>query len=99
MVPLKQNIKKAWTPDNCPLRVGSVLYDTEKNVDIMVVERYLNYDDEDVHNSNQFLKLVKLGNGKTLTGNEMLGGRYEWYKEWPYTGTTVNCFDVLLEAK
>ena len=34
--------KKAWTPDNCPLQVGSVLHHTTTNTDYIAVFLFVN---------------------------------------------------------
>ncbi len=85
-----------WTPDDCPLQVGSVIHDFMNNTDLMITVRHCDYNDNDIKNENQFLDLVTLGDGRTLSGNDLMDGRYVWYYNWPSTSDDKRCCKELL---
>ena len=86
--------KKPFTPDNCPLIPGSVIYDPDYNLDILVLARALNYDDEhEEPNSGKIL--VKICYGSTplwYSGKELMTARFEYYPHWPDTSETKPCY-------
>ena len=82
-------MKKPWTPDNCPLQVGSVVYDPHTNSDRMVTRRHLSYAD---NSNNEEKALVSLG-GLTYSGKELMDMGFTYYPEWPCTLDELPCYD------
>lgn len=82
-------IKKAWTPDHCPLQVGSVVYVPTLNVDLIVTRRYLSYED---NCTNEDKDLVKL-DGVIYSGKELMEKGFTYYPEWPCTLEEKPCYD------
>ena len=83
-------MKKAWTPDHCPLQVGSVVYDPIINADRMVVVRHLSY--EDNHNDENKI-LVTLDIGVNYTGKGLMDLGFTYYPDWPCTLEEKPCYD------
>lgn len=86
-------MKKAWTPDHCPLQVGSVVYDPHTNSDRMVTRRHLSYAD---NCNNEDKALVSLG-GLTYSGKELMEMGFTYYPEWPCTLDELPCYDEVKE--
>ena len=82
-------MKKAWTPDNCPLRVGSVVHDPNTNSDRMVTRRFLDYEDNDTDEGRALIKLEDF----IYTGKELMNNKYTYYPDWPSTGHEKPCYD------
>lgn len=88
-------MKQAWTPDHCPLQVGSVVYDPYTNSDRMVTRRFLSYDG---NNADEDKALVKLDSGETIyTGKELMDNGFTYYPEWPCTLDELPCCDEVEE--
>lgn len=87
-------MKKAWTPDHCPLQVGSVVYDPRTNSDRMVIRRYLTYEG-DCSDEEKFL--VKLDGNEVYTGKELRDLGFTYYPEWPCTLDESPCYDEVKE--
>ena len=83
-------MKKPWTPDHCPLQVGSVVYDPHTNSDRMVTRRYLSYED---NHTNEDKALVKLDESCIYTGKELMELGFTYYPEWPCTLDEKPCYD------
>ena len=86
--------RKPFTPDNCPLGPGSVIYDPDTNTDNLVIARALNFDDENpVENCKK--SLVKICYGTTpfwYSGQDLMNGNFEYYPNWPSTLETKPCY-------
>lgn len=86
--------RKPFTPDDCPLIPGSVIYDPSTNADLLVLARSLDYDDENpVGNCKR--TLIKMSYGSSAmwyTGQELMNGAFEYYPNWPDTGETKPCW-------
>lgn len=82
-------MKKAWTPDHCPLQVGSVIYDPILNADRMVIRRYLSYEDDCIGEDKD---LVTLDTGVTYTGRELINLGFTYYPNWPCTLEEKPCY-------
>ena len=80
-------IKKAWTPDNCPVQAGMCIHDTRSNTDIIVIRRYLNYDGD--HDELKPLLETMFG---ILSGVELMGSNFTYYPEWPCTLDEKPCY-------
>lgn len=87
-------IKKPWTPDNCPLQVGSVIYDPHTNSDRMVTRRYLSYED---NHADEDKALVQLDVGCIYTGKELMDNGYTYYPDWPCPLEEKPCYDEVKE--
>ncbi|MBR6135015.1 MAG: hypothetical protein IKQ22_00815 [Clostridia bacterium] len=83
-------MKKAWTPDHCPLQVGSVVYDPKMNADRMVVRRYLSYED---NHTDEEKNLVTLDSGMTYTGLDLMHLGFTYYPDWPCPLEEKPCYD------
>ena len=85
-------MKKAWTPDHCPLQVGSVVYDPHMNADRMVTRRYLSYED---NCTDENKALVKLDGDVNIvyTGKELMDKGFTYYPDWPDTSIEKSCYD------
>ena len=83
-------MKKAWTPDHCPLQVGSVVYDPNTNSDRMVTRRYLSYED---NCTDEDKALVQLDVGCIYTGKELMDNGYTYYPDWPCPLEEKPCYD------
>ena len=75
-------MKKAWTPDHCPVQAGMCIHDVRANVDILVAKRYLNYDG---NNTDADKPLLELANGDRFTGRDLFEQPFTYYPEWPCT--------------
>lgn len=87
-------IKKPWTPDNCPLQVGSVVYDPKMNADRIVIRRYLSYEDGC---TNEDRDLVILDSGVTYSGKQLMENGFTYYPEWPCPLEEKPCYDEVKE--
>ena len=89
-------MKKAWTPDHCPLQVGSVVYDPHMNADRMVTRRYLSYED---NCTDENKALVKLDGDVNIvyTGKELMDKGFTYYPDWPCTLDEKPCYDEVEE--
>ena len=87
---MANKIKEAWTPDNCPLHVGSVIYDPYMNADRMVISRYLSYEDD---HADKERNLVTLDTGVTYTGIDLINLGFTYYPNWPDTSVEKPCCD------
>ena len=87
-------MKKAWTPDNCPLQVGSVIYDPHTNSDRMVTRRYLSYEDD---HTNEDKALVKLDESCIYTGKELMELGFTYYPDWPCPLEEKPCYHEVEE--
>lgn len=87
-------IKKPWTPDHCPLQVGSVVYDPHTNSDRMVIRRLLSYED---NCANEDKNLVILDVGVTYSGKQLMESGFTYYPEWPCTLDELPCYDEVKE--
>ena len=87
-------IKKPWSPDDCPLQVGAVIYDPSLNVDRMVTRRYLSYED---NCTNEDKDLVTLDTGVTYTGRELMNLGFTYYSKWPSTLEEEPCYHEIKE--
>lgn len=87
-------MKKAWTPDHCPLRVGSVVYDPKMNADRIVIRRYLSYEDD---HTDEDRDLVTLDSGVTYSGKQLMNNGYTYYPDWPDTSIEKPCYDEVKE--
>lgn len=84
-------MKKAWTPDHCPLQVGSVVYDPHTNSDRMVTRRYLSYED---NCADENKALIKLDDANVIyTGKELMESGFTYYPDWPCTLDEKPCCD------
>ena len=87
--------KKAWTPDNCPLQVGSVLHHTTTNTDYMVLARSLDYTDDYATDTDRALVAVQYFNtpeSHWLTGKDLSSVTWEYYPNWPDASVTKPCY-------
>ena len=87
-------MKKAWTPDNCPLQVGSVVHEPITNSDRMVTRRYLCYEDNHIDEEKA---LIKFEDNIIYTGKELMDNGYTYYPDWPSTGHEKPCYDEVEE--
>lgn len=87
-------MKKAWTPDHCPLQVGSVVYDPKMIADRMVTRRYLSYED---NCTDEDRNLVTLDTGVTYTGKGLMDYGFTYYPDWPCTLEEKSCYDEVKE--
>lgn len=87
-------MKKAWTPDHCPLQVGSVIYDPSVNADRMVVRRYLSYEDDCADEDKD---LITLDTGVNYSGSDLIQFGFTYYPEWPCTLDELPCYDEVEE--
>ena len=87
-------MKKAWTPDDCPLQVGSVIHCPYTNSDRMVIRRYFNHegDNTDVEKS-----LVILDMGVIYTGSGLMHNEFTYYPNWPDTSVEKPCCNEVKE--
>ena len=85
---------KPWTPDNCPLKPGDVIHDGYYNNDILVLKRFLSWDEKDDNTNKPLISVCLAGMVITLTGKELSDNRWEWYPNWPDTGTTEPCCTI-----
>jgi len=83
-------IKKPWTPGNCPLQVGSVIYDPHMNADRIVIRRYLSYEDDCTDEDKD---LVTLDTGVTYTGKDLVNLGFTYYPKWPSTVEEQACYN------
>ena len=84
-------IKKAWTTDDCPLEVGSVIHDNVKNKDVLVTARNLAHTDNEDNNRDVHLIMI---HEVWFSGNDLLnrGNRFVYYPDWPDTSVTKPCY-------
>ena len=82
-------MKKAWTPDNCPLQVGSVVHDPRTNSDRMVTRRFLDYEGNDTDEGRALVKFDDI----IYTGKELMDNGITYYPDWPSTGHEKPCCD------
>lgn len=87
-------IKKPWTPDNCPLQVGSVVYDPHTNSDRMVTRRFLSYED---NNTDEERALIKLDESCIYSGKELMNFGFTYYTKWPSTLEEEPCYHEIKE--
>lgn len=93
-------IKESWTPDNCPLQVGSVLHNTNTNTDYIVLSRYLDYTGDYEKDTNAALVAVmyfKNDDTHWLSGKDLSGMQWEYYPNWPDTSVTAPCYSEVEE--
>lgn len=83
-------MKKAWTPDNCPLQVGSVVHDPKMNADRMITRRFFSHEDD---NTDEDRNLITLDTGVTYTGKGLMDYGFTYYPEWPCTLDKQSCCD------
>jgi hypothetical protein len=83
-------MKKAWTPDNCPLQVGSVVHDPRINADRMVICRFLSYEND---GADEERILITLDSDVTYTGSDLMNLGFTYYPDWPSTGHEKPCCD------
>lgn len=83
-------MKKAWTPDHCPLQVGSVVYDPKMNADRIVTRRYLSYED---NCANENKNLVILDCSINYSGKDLMEMGLTYYPDWPCTLEEKPCYD------
>ena len=74
-------MKRAWTPDHCPLQVGSVVHDPKMNADRMITRRYFAAE----YHTDEDKNLVTLDTGVTYTGKGLMDYGFTYYPEWPCT--------------
>ena len=79
--------KKAWSPENCPVNVGSVLFWPLINADLLVTKRYRD-------NSK---KVLLTAGGFTFTGEELLVNEIVYYPHWPDTNVIKGCYNEIKE--
>lgn len=82
---------KPWTPDNCPLKPGDVIYDNVYNADVLVLKRFLNWNEEDDNSTKPLITVCLAGMTVALTGKELMDNRWEWYPNWPDIDTEPCC--------
>lgn len=85
--------KKPFTPDNCPLQVGSVIFDPGTNSDYLVLGRSLDYDEGKDNDEKLFINIM---NGDAYpswySGQALMHRGFEYYPNWPDTGETKPCY-------
>lgn len=88
-------IKKLWTPDNCPLQVGSVLHNIYNNTDYIIMARRLDGDKD----SDDLVAVIYDNDNNThwLTGEILANGAWEYYPNWPDTSVTAHCYSKVEE--
>lgn len=86
-------IKKPWTPDNCPLQVGSVVHDPSMNTDRMVIRRHLNYEDNCADEEKQLVLLDRA----LYSGKELMENGFTYYPDWPDTSVKKPCCNEVKE--
>ena len=93
---MKKTICKPWTPDNCPLKPGDVTHDIHYNNDVLVLKRFLDWDEKDdnINKNKPLISVCLAGMIITLTGKELMDNRWEWYPNWPDTGTIKPCYEI-----
>ena len=93
-------IKQSWTPDNCPLQVGSVLHNVNTNTDYIVLARCLDYTGEHGTDSNTALVAIqyfKSDNSHWLSGEDLNDPSWEYYPNWPNASVTAPCYSEVEE--
>ena len=73
----KEPVKRPFTPADCPIQAGMIIYSPETNVDYVVTGRYLSGVSPD--------NAILLTSSYTYTGNELMDKRIEYY---PKNGDT-----------
>ena len=93
-------IKKSWTPDNCPLQVGSVVHNTNTNTDYIILARCLDYTGDHERDSNVALVAIqyfKSNDAHWLSGNDLNEQLWEYYPNWPDASVTAPCYSKVEE--
>lgn len=67
--------KRPFTPADCPIQAGMIIYSPETNADYVVTGRYLSGESPD--------NPILLTSARTYTGNELMNSNIEYY---PNTG-------------
>jgi hypothetical protein len=83
-------IEKAWTPEACPLQVGSVVHNNYNNTDYAILARRLHGDLP----TEAIFGIVYDNDGHIhwLSGEVLANGAWGYYPNWPDTSVTAPCY-------